>query len=1486
MASHVDLPSQAAPFPDALPEQALRRYLPADIVATLLRKDCPPRVLFETFAQLASAYYTVSTYLPRHLVVRQVTTSATGPWVEWVEGSLLFADVSGSTALAERLSVLGREGTEIVTGTLNAFFDTMIQVIEAAGGDLLTFGGDALLVLFEGHAHAQIATRTALDLLGTCRNDEDGHPCFQCTVPGVGTFALSMHIGVESGRVALISAGQPASLRYSAMGRTVNSVARAESYGTQGQLVVGPATWAVIAADAVGTPIAEGYVHVQSLRTRDLPPAPLPQEPTIATPPEQAIPLLVRQLDRITPYLPAGLLNRILMDPQRPRVEADLRPVTVLFAQVIGPGTLVETLEPEPAAQLLDTLLRPMQTAVETFGGVVNKLDLADEGDKLLAIFGAPVAYEDHAERAARAALAMFTTGILDDPQVRALVPDPHNQIRLRIGLNTGSVFAGNVGTPTRKEYTVMGDAVNIAARVMAKTPWGEVWCSAATAEKISARLVSEDRGLVLVRGKSEPLRLWRLVGEREQLPGMDATGLPMVGRQEELNWLQEHLDAVQAGPGRVVRISGEAGVGKSRLTAALQEQAHSAGMRVIHVNCLSYANNIPYAPWAEWLKTLCQIEAGDPPALRAEKLSAQLRELDSEGESWLPLLADLVRLDVEENLITRALDAQQRQARRFELLTGLFRLAAGEQRLALGSPRPASQVGTLAPLLVVFEDLHWADQVSLDLWRYVAERISDLPVLLLGVHRPQLPWCDVAGAPPPTPPPEPGEPDGASLLTLYELPPDDSEALIETRLGGISLPPVLREQIITRAAGNPLFLEELLRVVTSGEQPGAADQHQPVRSTIDELPDSLHELLLARIDQLDENSRALLRVAAVIGQRFPFGVLQSIHPHDQRTLLSQLSKLDAEEFTLLEREAPERVHLFRHALVQEVAYQSLLYARRRELHRKVGEYLEKRHAADRKPYYGLLAHHYRLSDNPEKAITYLLLAGHAARDTYANDEAIQYYRWGLEALRTDPTDPRTWETRKALGDVFSAIGHYDEALAEYAAILAVESPTATGAPGITLPPAIAAEARRSRGYALEKQGQYALAIEELRQAETLALAHADAVPPLLLAAIYADMGLVLMRWGEYDRALAVCNDGLIKLRHDERSREDERIEASLHTQLGTIYGMRGDYQQARTHFEHALAAQEEIDDLYGCSRSHNNLGYLWQLQGEYQQAIEHYADAEELARSISAKYVLSSAQLNLAYAYYCLSMYDQAEANCQTALKLCQSMGDSSGIAQVYDTLAIISYNRGNYTEALAAYAQALNLYYALGSTYQAGNTLANTATVYNALSQPVQARELAHQAAGIAEQVQGPQLQVEVLNALAEADLLSAELPASAATMGLTPAELLARSAEQSRRAAALAGEIGSKLDQGIALRLLGQAAARQGEPFDTHFQASLAIFTEIKNRFELARTQARYAIALAGTNFSAAAAYLKQAHATFIEIGAHGELERLTSLSERSG
>ncbi|MDZ4717982.1 MAG: adenylate/guanylate cyclase domain-containing protein [Roseiflexaceae bacterium] len=1400
----------------AIERSRLQRYLPTDLYEGLDEPQAGGPLL-RPFIHLAATHYTITTYLPdlltRYLLDQQVQS----PWLRWIEGSLLFADLSGSTALAERLSALGREGIELVTEFLNTIFETMIQVVQAHNGDLISFGGDALLVFFSSDHHAHTATRAALALQEAMRD-------YVTTVPNVGSFPMHLHIGVESGQVGFVSVGSPESLHYGVLGTTVNSVATAEGLASLGEVVVGPGTRARLMSDLSGVEVTPGYARITNLHgeaPRCLPP---PELGPVYAEPQDAIPALLNDLDQLSAYIPDVLLSRILADPQRPQIEADLRPVTVIFAQVIGLEQLAEQLPAEQAARIIQIYVGAMQEVIEQFGGVVNKLDIADEGSRLVAIFGAPTAYEDHTERAARAALGMRDRLADVNRAIAAAVAGTNMasaeiELRQRIGLNLGTAFAGNVGSPARKEYTVMGDAVNVAARVMSKAAWDEVWCSSMAARAVAARMHCDDRGSMLLKGKAAPLRLFRLRAERDT-PDVVVNDMgPLIGRERELTWLLGEIDLAVGGSGRALRIVGEAGVGKSRLAAEFLETARQRGMRLLPAACFSYTAGIPYAAWGEWLKALCGIIAGDDDETRTAKLANRLRDLDPETEEWLPLLGDLVRLDIPENRLTRGLDPQLRQARRFDLLERLLHRAA-----------------ETTPVLVFFEDLHWADPISIDLWRRITHSVANHQILLVGLHR---------GSPAFT-----ANSDNANVLELHELSAAESGVLADHLAGALELPATLVQQLITRSSGNPLFLAELLRTVADHRSTHLPDSGM---MSLDNLPESLNGLLLSRIDRLDEVSRSMLRVASVIGQRIPFGVLQSIQVADQKTLIRQLARLDSEEMTVLERIEPERVHVFRHALIQEVAYQSMLYARRRELHGRIGEYLERQYADDLDDYYGLLAHHYRLSDRRDKAAEYLLKAGQAARDNYANEEAIQYYRWALEALANE-ADPRTWEAHDALAEVFESIGRYEEGLEQHAAIIA--------APQVTTD--IARRAHRKRGSIHEKQGQYALALEELGHAMTIARSGIPDLAPLALARTYCDIALVRQRLGEYDQAIAACEAGLAHMRQTGRSRWDELIEADLHSILGGIYGMRGDYPRCQYHFEHCLRAREAADNLAGVSASHSNLGYLWQLQSEYERALEHYRIADQLARKLPLPYVQMIVGTNAADALISLGRYPEAEQRCREALDLSKQMNAQHTTAQVYNTLGIVYSHQGRYAEALVAYAEAQQLNCALGSVFEEANTIFNTARVYTALGRYAEAASAALQVIERAATIQSQRLKAEGLIAQAEA------------AIGISDFATAANAAIEAHE---LAMTIGSKHDSGIAYRLLGQIAVVQRQPFIMHFEESIALLNTINYRFELARTWAEYGQALITSgNHSAGRSYLQQAREAFHTIGAHGELNRL--------
>lgn len=1327
------------------------------------------------------------TYLPRAIIRPTLDDQLVAPWLRRADVSLLFADLSGSTALAERLSARGREGIELVTGFLNDIFALMIDIIEAHGGDLLTFGGDALLVAFDDADHPATAAHAALALQTALHG-------YERAVAGLGSFPMHLHIGVERGVVAFAAAGPAHALHYCVLGDTVGRVAAAEGRAGPEEVVIGPQLVVALGVRAAGVLLENGFMRLSTLVGEPIVPLRASAPPPTAD--------IAHDIRALSPFVSAPLLAQIALDPASPQLEADLRPVTVLFAQIAGVEALA-TRADDTAVALLQQVVTAIEIAIARFGGLINKLDVADEGLKLLAIFGAPTAYEDHAERAARAALALLASAA--DLSAAGM--------RLRIGINLGVVFAGNVGSTTRKEYTVMGDAVNVAARVMARAAWGEIWLGAAAIPALSARMICEPRGPMALRGIAVPLQLYALRGERTERTVIVAP--PLIGRAAATTSLAERLAATIAGVGGTLRLVGEAGVGKSRLAEDLAAAARVAGAAVIVAPCYSYTASTPYAAWGEWLRAHCAIVAGDTAVVRAAKLNERLHALGLRDAAWAPLLGDLVRADLPENQVTRGLDAQQRQERTFDLIERLLVRAAAT-----------------APQLVIFEDLHHADALTIALFARLGERLAMVPCLLFGVHRPATQLADLGAA-----------------QQLGPLDASESARLVAQL--GAGLAPLVVQQISARAGGNPLFLAELIDAV-----------HERGAAVLETLPDSLSGLLLARIDRIDPAARTTLRVAAVVGQRVPCDVLDAVADTDPQTLRARLDALNREELTLIDRLHPERVDLFRQALLHEVAYHSMLYARRRELHGRIGAYLERRYADRLEDFYGLLAHHYALSDQGEQAIGYLLKAGHAARDAYANQEAEQLYLRALALLGDRMNDPRGWEAHDALGDVLTTVGRYDAALMHHDAVIA--------APDV-LPDAVR-RAYRKRGSVLEKQGSYDAALESLTTALELARAGGAPMSPIAIPLACADIALVHKRRGAYDAAIAACEDGLRHMRSDPRTRADELIEARLNQELGGIYGRRGDYTRARQHFVRCLALQTMVDDLPGLAASENNLGFLDILEGRPAAALAHYRAAEDIARRIDLRHVLVYTAVNTADALYATGDLRAAEVRCREGLDLSQALDARQTTAHLQMTLGIVLHSRGDDGATRSAFDTAIRINQELGSRYDVANTQVNSASALVDLGELDAARTVAIAALRAAEALDAAPLRADALNVLAAAALAAGDDDS---------AVVLANEALAAARAAA------SRHAEGIAQRTLGLVAIRQGEAADTALAAAFAQFAAVGEQFEIARTHAMIGSTLvAMRNHDAAVPYLKQAREAFDMMGADGELRRLDAAIRNTG
>lgn len=629
------------------------------------------------------------------------------------------------------------------------------------------------------------------------------------------------------------------------------------------------------------------------------------------------------------------------------------RVVSVLLADVADSTTIGEQLGPERSKFLFDEIVRLIAGEVKRYGGTVAQLT----GDGLYALFGVPHAHDDDAERAVRSALAIqeVLAGYAGDVAAAYGI-----QLATRVGVNTGSVVLLPDDAPADERYNALGDTVNVAARLQTHAGPRGVAIGPATARQVEAAFELESLGPLDLKGKAAPTEAYRVAGERAVALKRAS---PLVGRHEELAALEGLLSGVVEGRGGIACITGEPGIGKTRLVAEVR--SHWSDVRFLGAQGVSYAQDVPYYPLRELLRGFLEVGLGDPETRVRLELKMQLSTtLGERADALYPFLASLLGLVPEEEVAERlkglARDSIQRQTH--EAVVELCRAVSTEQ-----------------PLCVVLEDLHFADEPTLELAEELLALTDEEAVVLLLCYRsdPDLRSWEV------------GEAARRRYrhryleLHLQPLAPDDGARLAEWAAGG-DLPASAAADLAGRTGGNPLFLEEAARdLVERGDEAL--------------VPAAIQETLQARLDRLAPDTREVAAIASVVGRSFGTPLLERVVAAERlRPALSELQRLD---LVVEERRRPTPEYRFRHGLVQEAAYRTLLEDRRRELHRIVGVALEELHGDELSEAYGLLAHHFAEAEEPDRAARYLLKAGDAARAVFADEAALIHYRRALSFL-------------------------------------------------------------------------------------------------------------------------------------------------------------------------------------------------------------------------------------------------------------------------------------------------------------------------------------------------------------------------------------------------------------------------------------------------------------------------------------------------------
>jgi class 3 adenylate cyclase/tetratricopeptide (TPR) repeat protein len=660
-------------------------------------------------------------------------------------------------------------------------------------------------------------------------------------------------------------------------------------------------------------------------------------------------------------------------------LEGERKVATVLFADVAGSTALAESLDPEDWAAVMNGAFSFMNAAVSRYGGTVGRL----MGDAVLAFFGAPIAHEDHAERAVRTALE-----IRDAAQAYSATLRERYGIEfgVRVGVSTGTAVLAVLGDSVRAEYTAMGDTANTAARLQGAARPGTVLISRDTQELVRGQFALKSQGAVSLKGKRDAVEAFEVLSARSQptkVRGIEGVWSPLVGRETEMDALRERVGALREGRGGVVAVVGEAGLGKSRLVAELREQVAGApGLVWFEGRSLSYGQALPYHPWKQIGRQFIQAEPEDGPEIVRDKL-ARFVERMGLPRDHLPFYETMMSVESEESL--EALAQYQGEAR----------VAAAADAVIAAVRAGMTAGGQPTSCLLVFDDLHWADRASMELVARTAALSASHPLLVVCVLRPDRKagsWTLMDRL---------REECGDAFLRIELQPLSGASAaeLLTNLVRRDDLPPRFRSKILARSDGNPFFLEEVLRaqidggnLVREGDRLRATEELDSVS-----IPHTLAAVLAARIDQLPEATKRVAQSASVIGRIFPFAALERVcrdAPPPERIddIQPHLDILLAEEI-LRERSAGSaREYIFKHALTCEAAYDLLLRHRRRQLHDRAARALEELYPDRLDELAPVLAHHFHEAGQADRTAQYSLLAADRALRLFAVEEAVAHY--------------------------------------------------------------------------------------------------------------------------------------------------------------------------------------------------------------------------------------------------------------------------------------------------------------------------------------------------------------------------------------------------------------------------------------------------------------------------------------------------------------
>jgi class 3 adenylate cyclase/tetratricopeptide (TPR) repeat protein len=954
-------------------------------------------------------------------------------------------------------------------------------------------------------------------------------------------------------------------------------------------------------------------------------------------------------------YTPKHLAEKILNT--RSALEGERKLVTVMFADVAGFTSLSEKLEPEEVHQIMEGCLRILMDEIHQYEGTINQFT----GDGVMALFGAPLAHEDHAQRACFAALSI-QKGLTE--YAEKVKKDYGREFKMRIGLNSGPVVVGSIGDDLHMDYTAIGDTINLASRMEGLAQPGSVLLSKETQRLVKDYFDLKPMGPLEVKGKEEPQEAYELIkagGAVTRLEASMARGLTrFVGRKNSMAALMEAYEKVKNGTGQVVGMVGEAGVGKSRLLFEFRHRLPLNEFGYLEGHCIHYGGAMPYLPILDLLRSYFEIREGEREMVIRKKVKEKILGLDKKSQEIISPIQDLLSLKVEDETYLK-LEPKQRREKVFEALRDLFIRDSQEH-----------------PLVLVIEDLHWIDKTSEEFLDYLIGWLANVKILLILLHRPEYA-------------PRWGSKSYFNRIGLDQLTLKSSAELVQAILEGVDTAPELSNLILNRAAGNPLFMEELTHsLLENGSIQRTGDQYILSKKSSDlQVPDTIQGIIAARIDRLEENLKRIMQVASVIGREFAFRILQAISDL-REDLKSDLLNLQGLELIYEKSLFPELEYVFKHALTQEVAYNSLLLKRRKEIHEKIGQAIEELYPERLEEFYEMLAYHYSRSDNLDRACHYLKLSGEKSMQNYSPWEAFRFYQEALNLLKKMP---ETEENKRERVEVILLMAW------PMLRLYYPEDSFKLLQEGEKLVEELGDEKYKANifnfiGLFYSFKGNPAQGRKYLEDA----FAEAEKIQDIeIMGPVGIGLCVSYMAEGGYKKIKELAPKVITLL--EETHREFEffgevtNIYSAIQASYGQSLAMLGEFRAGEQLLEKTLPFAQSLNNLGTIGLVEYVYGTLFLHKGDGENGIKHFISANKYLEKPQHVYLLSTAGSFLGFGYYLLGEFDNALKFTEKGLKMQRDIESPRYLSLGHSILSRIHYDIGQWEEAKVQAEQALKL-------------------------------------------------------------------------------------------------------------------------------------------------------------------------------------------------